>query len=199
MIDYINNTTNIFFQSLPKDGCGAEPCEPCEPEVGACCFWSCDYMVDIIWPDIENPEDVPDISNAMISAGWINLAGPGFYSWRKIIIGENCFDPAVFAAKVQELQGEVDGIVGGQGGFSVVTVDSTASGPGCHDQWINGGVTKQQCEEEYLGTFYAGKTCDENPCCSGSCDETNPCGYLATGWDCECVNGECVAVENLPQ
>jgi hypothetical protein len=169
----------------------------------ACCYWSCDYIAEIIWPDIENPEDIPDISEAMAAAGWVG----GFFLppndvpvWVKTIRGEeNCDDPELAAQKSQELQAEIDGIVGGLGGFSIVilgtVVNGFFSGPGCMDC-----ATQQACEETYLGTFHAGKTCVENPCCSGACDEETPCLGVrsppSTGWDCDCVDAECAPAEN---
>lgn len=154
----------------------------------ACCYWSCDYVAELVWPDIENPEDIPDVGDAMIAAGWGLVGG----QWLKTIKGEeNCNDPEQAAAKFQELEGEVNGIIGEQGGFSIVT-NGFFFGPGCMDC-----ATQQECEETYLGTFHAGKQCLENPCCSGSCDEENPCkNTLSTGWDCDCVDGACAPAEN---
>ena len=161
-------------------GCTPPPC---------CCYWSCDYVAELVWPDIENPEDIPDVGDAMIAAGWALVFG----MWRKTIKGEeNCNDPGVAADKEQDLESEVDAIVADLGGYSSVDIDLGSSGPGCID-----GVTQQGCEETYLGTFHAGKTCLENPCCSGSCDEENPCkNTLSTGWDCDCVDGACAPAEN---
>lgn len=118
----------------------------------ACCIWSCDYIAEILWPDIENPEDVPDISDAMIDAGWVLVAG----AWRKTIKGEeNCDDAEVAAAKSQDLQDEVDAIVSGQGGYSTVTIDGDSSGAACID-----GLTQQECEAE-SGFFHAGAECGD--------------------------------------
>lgn len=168
----------------------------------ACCYWSCDYIAELVWPEIENPEDIPDVSEAMIAAGWVG----GFFLppndvpvWVKTIRGEeNCDDPEN-DQKIQQLQAEIDEIVGGLGGLSIVILGTVAngffSGPGCLDC-----VTQQECEETYLGTFHAGKLCSENPCCSGACDEETPCLGVrsppSTGWDCDCVGAECVPAEN---
>jgi len=170
-------------------GCACVNGVCCPPN--ACCFWSCDYVADIFWPEIENPEDIPDISEAMTAAGWVLVGG----WWRKTIKGEeNCNDPEVYGPKVLGLEAEIDGIVGELGGGFIVNIDGQPgiSGPGCMDC-----ATQQECEEVYLGTFHAGKLCGENPCCSGACDEENPCkNTTSTGWDCDCVEEECVPAEN---
>ena len=156
---------------------GAECC--CCP-ANACCYWSCDYIAELVWPEIENPEDIPDVSEAMIAAGWGLVDG----QWLKTIRGEeNCDDPAVAAAKFQALEAEVNAIVGGQGGFSIVTAGFFL-GPGCMDC-----ATQQECEEVYLGTFHANKKCSEEPCCSGPC----PNGNVDCAPGCKCVAGKCAS------
>ena len=202
---------NGVTDCAPGCGCKDESCVPCSGPceasgdcapgcacvngvccpANACCYWSCDYIAELVWPDIENPEDFPDVSDAMIAAGWGLVDG----QWLKTIRGEeNCDDLAVALAKFQALEAEVNAVVGEQGGVSIVS-GGFFRGPGCMDC-----ATQQECEETYLGTFHAGKLCSENPCCSGACDEETPCLGVrsppSTGWDCDCVGAECVPAEN---
>lgn len=115
----------------------------CVEVQGGCCGWICDYVAEIIWPDIENPEEVPVIAPP---EGWI-LNGPGF--WTKTIKGvENCDDPDFVAATVAELQAELDALVAGLGGFSVVSLSPQTSGQGCIP------ATENECPD-YAGTWYA--------------------------------------------
>ena len=121
--------------------CGASP-------DGGCCGWVCDYVAEIIWPDIENPEDIPAIDTP---DGWILMPGgvPGIGEYRKTINGEeNCDDQDAVAAKVVELQAELDGLVAGQGGHSQVSLDPSISGQGCIP------ATEQECSDEFAGTWY---------------------------------------------
>lgn len=133
-----------------KVGTGGECC--CEDgPLGTCCGWICDYVAEIIWPDIENPEDVPAIDTP---PGWILMPDgvPGIGQYRKTINGEeNCNDPESVAAQVTSLQAELDAIVAGQGGFSQVSFDPDASGQGC----LPVEVTEQTCSGTYAGVWYA--------------------------------------------
>ena len=175
-----------------------------DSESVACCFWYCEYYGEPYWPDIEDPENVPDIteySDAMIAAGWSFGDGGSVGWWWKGIYGvENCDDEDVAAQTIQDLEAEITGIVGNLGGFGFVFLADFAAGPACIE------ADQQYCEENLLGTFHAGKACADNPCCSKSCDENeeHPCysrtrvtpggmPYVstATGWDCDCVDGEC--------
>jgi hypothetical protein len=138
--------------------------EACCCDSGACCGWACEYVAEIIWPEIEDPEDFPDISAAMIAAGWFffgEVVGGGPRGeWRKDIFGEeNCEDPEAVAQKQQELEAEVDGIVNGLGGVVFVLLDPSTSSLFCFDN-----LTQQACEETYAGVFRPGVTCDEEPC-----------------------------------
>ena len=124
---------------------------------GSCCLWSCEYVADIIFPDIEDPEDIPDISAGMIAAGWFFRDGVGYV---KVITGEvDCDDPENVAEKNAELEAEVDAIVAGAGGVSDVNLIPEVSGFGCLDR-----LTQEECEETYSGTFRAGVRCDEDEC-----------------------------------
>jgi hypothetical protein len=124
---------------------------------GSCCGWSCDYVADIIFPDIEDPEDIPDISAGMIAAGWVFLDGVGYV---KTITGEvDCDDPESVTVKAAELEAEVDAIVEGDGGVSDVTLIPEFSGLFCADD-----ITQEECEETYSGTFREGVSCDEEEC-----------------------------------
>ena len=147
--------------------CGSPPCNcfcdeehPCPSECecvdgqcvpppidGECCGWVCDYVAEIIWPDIENPEDIPAIDTP---DGWILMPGgvPGIGEYRKTIGEENCDNPDAVAAKVVELQAELDGLVAGQGGHSQVSLDPSISGQGCIP------ATEQECSDEFAGTWY---------------------------------------------
>ena len=148
--------TTIAFQDgkvVMRDGkVGTEQACCCEEgPLGACCGWVCDYVAEIIWPDIENPEDIPAIDTP---EGWILMPGgvPGVGQYRKVINGEeNCNDPEVVAAKVTELQAELDAIVAGQGGFSQVSLDPDVSGQGC----LPIEVPEQTCSGTYAGVWYA--------------------------------------------
>jgi hypothetical protein len=156
--------TLITFQDgkpvLKDDGkIGTEQeccCDDAAPS-GSCCGWSCDYVADIIFPDIEDPEDIPDISAGMIAAGWVFSEGVGYV---KTITGEvDCDDPESVTVKAAELEAEVDAIVEGDGGVSDVTLIPEFSGFGCLD-----GLTQEECEETYSGTFREGVSCDEEEC-----------------------------------
>jgi hypothetical protein len=114
-------------------------------------------VAEISWPDIEDPDDIPDISAGMIAAGWVFLDGVGYV---KTITGEvDCDDPENAADKNQELEDEVDAIVAGDGGVSAVTLIPEFSGLFCADD-----ITQEECEETYAGVFRPGVTCDEEPC-----------------------------------
>ena len=133
-------------------------CVPPPPTYGVCCGWSCDYVGDIIWPDIENPEDVPEVDPP---EGWI-LNGPGF--WTKVIEGvENCDDPDVYAAIKAELEAELDAVVAPLGGFSVVSLYPDTSGQHC----IN--ATEQECADTFSGTWY-----ESQEECWGNCPNPLP-------------------------
>ena len=132
-------------------GCDCVDGECVEEEAveGGCCGWICDYVAEIIWPEIENPEDIPAIDTP---DGWILMPGgvPGIGEYRKTIKGvENCDDPELVAAKVAELQAELDALVAGQGGSSLVQLDPALSGQGCF------AAFEQECLEDYAGTWYA--------------------------------------------
>jgi hypothetical protein len=140
-----------------KVGIAAECC--CEePATDSCCGWSCDYVADIIWPEIEDPEDIPDISTAMIAAGWFFRDGVGYV---KVITGEvDCDDPESVTVKAAQLEAEVNAIVAGAGGVCEdVALIPEVSGFGCLD-----GLTQEECEETYSGTFREGVRCDAEPC-----------------------------------
>ena len=143
----------------PADCDGPPPEECCVPPTyGVCCGWSCDYVAEIIWPDIENPEDVPEVDPP---EGWI-LNGPGF--WTKVIEGvENCDDPDVYAAIKAELEAELDAVVAPLGGFSVVSLYPDTSGQHC----IN--ATEQECADTFSGTWY-----ESQEECWGNCPNPLP-------------------------
>lgn len=121
-------------------------CDGGDAPLGSCCGWICDYVADIIWPDIENPEDIPAYEPP---EGWF-AGGPGFLT--KTINGvEDCDDPDFVEAKVAELQAELDAVVAPLGGFSVVSLNAETSGLGC----LPVEVTEQTCSDTYAGTWYA--------------------------------------------
>jgi hypothetical protein len=130
----------------------------CVEATDSCCGWSCDYVADIEFPDIEDPEDIPDISAGMIAAGWVFRDGVGYV---KTITGEvDCDDPESVTVKAAQLEAEVDAIVEGDGGVCEdVALIPEVSGFGCLD-----GLTQEECEETYSGTFREGVRCDEEPC-----------------------------------
>jgi hypothetical protein len=131
-------------------------CDDAAPS-DSCCGWSCEYVADIVFPDIEDPEDIPDISTAMIAAGWFFRDGVGYV---KVITGEvDCDDPESVTVKAAELEAEVDAIVAGAGGVSEVSLIPEVSGFGCFE-----GLTQEECEETYSGTFREGVRCDAEPC-----------------------------------
>lgn len=161
----------------------------CCSSSGVCCFWLCEYEVDIGWPDIENPEDVPDpasYSDALVEAGWVNIETPPGFRWVKDIIGvENCNNYEVSAQTKLDLEAEVNGIVGDLGGNAFV-FPADSFGPACIDD-----SSREYCERGEGGNvFHPGKTCAEI-CCPFPCSEEHPCPE-----GCECVDGACSSVQN---
>jgi hypothetical protein len=146
----------VISVSEPEEDTCSSP-TPTPAPTGSCCGWSCDYLADIIWPEIEDPQDIPDISDSMIAAGWVFIDGLG---WVKTVTGEvDCDDPQSVTVKAAELEDEVDAIVVGEGGFSEVSLVPEFSGLFCADD-----ITQEECEQTYSGTWRPGVSCSDEPC-----------------------------------
>jgi hypothetical protein len=82
-------------------------------------------VASILWPGIEDPEDVPEIDPP---EGWTPISGG---IWQKEIIGvENCDDPDDYTIQ-SELQAELNALLAGLGGDALVQLDSQLSGLVC--------------------------------------------------------------------